>query len=70
MVKVVKREGESGSALMFRFSKRIKQSGVFKEVKKRRFKSRPINKRKRRLSALHRDKKKIEVDRLKKLGLA
>ena len=70
MVKVAKREGESTSALMFRFSKRIKQSGVFKEAKKRRFKSRPINKRKRRLSALHRDKKKAEVERLKKLGLA
>lgn len=70
MVKVIKKEGESASALMFRFSKRIKQSGVLKEAKKRRFKDRPKNKRKVRLSALHRESKKKEMVRLRKLGMA
>ena len=69
MVKVVKKEGESASALIFRFSKKIKQSGVLKEARKRRFHGRAPNKRKRRVSAKHRDEKKREIDRMKKLGL-
>ncbi len=69
MIKVTKKEGESASALVFRFSKKIKQSGILKEVKKRRSRTRPLNKRKRRLSALHRHAKKEEISRLKKLGL-
>ena len=70
MVKVTKKDGESGSALMFRFSKKIKQSGVLKEAKKRRFRARPNNKRKVRLSAIHRDAKKKEMVRLRKMGMA
>ncbi|MBI3589458.1 MAG: 30S ribosomal protein S21 [Candidatus Liptonbacteria bacterium] len=70
MVKVLKKEGESASALLFRFSKKIKQSGVLREAKRRRFRQRPLNKRKRLVSALHREKKKSEIERLKKLGLA
>ncbi len=70
MVKVIKKEGESASALIFRFSKKIKQSGVLREAKKRRSRARPLNKRKRRLSALHRVSKKKEIERLRKLGLA
>lgn len=70
MVKVTKKEGESASALMFRFSKKIKQSGVLKEAKKRRFKERVKNKRKVRLSAIHRDTKKKEMVRLRKMGMA
>ncbi len=70
MVKVTKKDGESGSALMFRFSKKIKQSGVLKEAKKRRFRARPSNKRKVRLSAIHRDAKKKEMVRLRKMGMA
>ena len=70
MVKVTKKEGESASALMFRFSKKIKQSGVLKEAKKRRFRARPNNKRKVRLSALHREIKKKDMARLRKMGMA
>ncbi len=70
MVKVTKKEGESASALMFRFSKKIKQSGVLKEAKKRRFRARPNNKRKVRLSALHRETKKKDMARLRKMGMA
>ena len=68
MVKVTKKEGEAAGALLFRFSKRIKQSGVLKEVKKRRFKSRKTNKRKTRLSALYRAEKEKELAREKKYG--
>ncbi len=69
MIESKKKEGESSSNLLFRFSKRIRQSGVLTEVRKRRFKSRKVNKRARRLSAIYRTKKREEVARLKKLGL-
>jgi len=70
MVKVFKKEGEAQNALLFRFSKKIKQSGVLKESKRRRFKERPQNKRKRALSAQHRDSKKTEMDRMRRLGIS
>ena len=54
---------------MYRFSKRVKQSGILREARKRRFRARPVTPRRRRLSALHREAKKQEVQRLKKLGL-
>lgn len=64
-----RREGESTSAFLYRFSKKIQRSGVLLEVKKRRFKNRAVSKQKRRVSALHREQKKKEIERKKKLGL-
>lgn len=69
MIEVRKKEGESPAALLFRFSKRVKRSGVLKETRARRFRRRSINRVKRRLSALHREEKKKELERLRKLGL-
>jgi len=69
MVKVIKREGETSGAMFFRFSKKIKQSGILKESKKRRFRSRPVNRRKKRLSAKHREEKKAEVKKARKMGV-
>jgi ribosomal protein S21 len=68
-IEVRKKEGESASTMIYRFTKRIQHSGVLKEAKKRRFSRRPINRNKRRLSALHRETKKKEVERMRKLGL-
>lgn len=68
-IEIRKREGESSSALLFRFTKKIKRSGVLKESRARRFKSRNINRTKRKVSALHREAKKKEMERSKKLGL-
>ncbi len=68
MLEVKKREGEPPAALIARFTKRIKQSGVLKEARKRRFYKRTGNRRKRLLSAIHRDAKKTEYERLRKLG--
>lgn len=68
-IEVKKRSGESGSALLYRFSKKVRQSGVVKEYRKRKFRSRATSKRSRKFSALHRETKKAEVKRLKKLGL-
>lgn len=68
-IEVRKKEGESASGLMYRFTKKVQQSGVLKEAKKRRFHKRGMSGLKRKLSAIHRDAKKKEMERMKKLGL-
>ncbi len=55
--------------MIYRFTKRMQHSGILKEAKKRRFSQRPVNRNKRRLSALHREVKKKEVEKMRKLGL-
>lgn len=67
-MEVRKKEGENPNSLIFRFLKRVQQTGILRESKKRRFHDRPMNRLKRKLSALHREQKKIEVDKAKKLG--
>ena len=69
MLNVTKKEGESAAALLYRFTKRMQQSGILREAKKRRFKHRAPNRLKIKLSALHREAKKKEIARDKKLGL-
>jgi len=68
-VVIKKKEGESASSLIFRFTKKVQQSGVLREAKGRRFSARKENKMKRRLSALHRLNKKNELEKAKKTGL-
>lgn len=68
MLEVKKRDGESGASLVARFTKRVKQSGIMKEVRSRRFRARATNRNKRRLSALKRETKRKEVEDLRKLG--
>lgn len=64
-----KREGEAGSALLYNFTRKVKRSGILKEVRKRKFYARTASRIKRRVSAIHREAKKKEVERMKKLGL-
>lgn len=68
-MQVKKREGESTSSMIYRFTKRTQQSGILREAKKRRYFKRPISRLKRRVSALVKAKKKVEVEKAKKLGL-
>jgi ribosomal protein S21 len=68
-IEVKRKPDESIGSLIYRFTKKIQQSGVLKEAKRRRFKNRAPNYVKRRLSALHRVSKKAEMERRKKLGL-
>ncbi len=68
-VEARRKQGESSSALLYRFTKKIKRSGVLKEARKRRFRDRNTSRLKRRLSAIHRDSKKKEMERARKLGL-
>ncbi|MCL4400276.1 30S ribosomal protein S21 [Patescibacteria group bacterium] len=67
-MEIRKRKNESVGTFLYRFSKRVQQSGVLKEVKKRRFSSRPQNKIKRRSSAIYKAKKAKEVKKMRKLG--
>jgi ribosomal protein S21 len=68
-IEVRKREGESANSTLFNFTKRVKRSGILKEVRARKFHTRVISRIKRKRSAIHRDERKAEVERLKKLGL-
>ncbi|MDD5547764.1 MAG: 30S ribosomal protein S21 [Candidatus Pacebacteria bacterium] len=67
---VQKKEGETANSLIFRFSKKVMQSGILREARKRRFHDRPISRIKRRLSAIHREVKRKETERNKKLGIS
>ncbi|MDP2598797.1 MAG: 30S ribosomal protein S21, partial [Candidatus Liptonbacteria bacterium] len=62
-LEVRKKSGESGSALLYSFTKRIKRSGILKEARARRFKDRPQSRLKRKLSAIHRDAKRKDMER-------
>jgi len=64
-----KKEGESGNSLLYAFTRKVKRSGILKEVRHRKFHDRPTSRIKRRLSALHREEKRVDVERQKKLGL-
>lgn len=68
-IDVRKREGESASSMMYRFTKRVQQSGVLREAKKRRFHHRSTSRLTRKRSALHRAGKRKEMDRARKLGI-
>jgi ribosomal protein S21 len=68
-IEVKKKQGESASALLYNFTRKIKRSGVLKEARKRRFHNRPTSRLKRRRSAIHRDNKRKDMERARKLGL-
>ncbi len=68
-LEVRRKEGESGSALLYNFTRRVKRSGILKEVRARRFSTRAVSKIKRKSSAIHREEKRVDVERQRKLGL-
>ncbi len=67
-MEVKRREGESIGSFIYRFTKKIQRSGILREAKKRRFFERPVSKRRRRLSAIYCEKKRLEREKLRKLG--
>lgn len=67
-MEIKRKEKESVAGLLYRFSLKMKQSGILREVKKRRFRQRPINRRKKRISAVYREAKKKEMEKARKLG--
>ncbi|MBU2578942.1 hypothetical protein KKA09_02390 [Patescibacteria group bacterium] len=65
-LKVKKQLKENSQSLIFRFTKKIKATGILMEVKRRMFKkrekSRPLKKR----AALKKEEKRKEYEKLKK----
>ncbi len=69
-IEIKRKEGESTGSFLYRFSKRVKQSGILKEVKRKRFRHRNVNRQKIKLSALYRLKKQKEIAEFKKYGFS
>lgn len=67
-IRLKRKEGESSSSLVYRFSKKVMRSGVLREARKRRYNERPVNRNKRRASALHREKKRKEIEKARRMG--
>lgn len=67
-IEIKRKEGESIGSFLYRFSKRVQQSGVVREVKRRQFRRRRGNRSQRRTTALYRLKRRGEIARARKLG--
>lgn len=68
MVEVKKKESESLSSLLRRFSRKVQQSGILLEARKVRFYKRPKSKREQKESAQRRAKIAKEKEHLRKIG--
>lgn len=68
-MQIRRKDGENISSLLYRFSKKIQQSGILKEAKKRRFHKRSQNRNKLRLAAKYRSEKVKETEKEMKMGL-
>lgn len=68
-IAVKRRDGEASNSLIYRFTKRIQQSGVLREARKRRFSHRRVTKNKRHISAIYKTKKTAKILSDRKLGL-
>ncbi len=68
MIQVKRKERETAESLIRRFSRRVQQSGVLKQVRKQRFRVEEKSRDKRRSEALYKVKIRKEITRLKKLG--
>ncbi len=68
MIHIKRKEKETTESLIRRFSRRVQQSGVLRQVRKLRFRVEEKSKPARRNEALYKVKIRKEIDRLKKLG--
>jgi len=68
-LKIKKKERESSTSLIRRFSKSVKKSGILLEARKRQFKKRSKSHEMKKKAALRREELKKKYKKLKKLGL-
>lgn len=68
MIHLTRKEHETTSALVRRFTLRVQGSGVLKEAKAKRFYEKPISRKLRRVAALERVGRSIERKKMRKLG--
>lgn len=67
-VEVSKKENETSSNLLRRFSRKIQSLNLIKRVRSNRYSSRPLSQFKKQKQALKKIEKKEEFQRLYKLG--
>lgn len=67
-LEVKKQERETTQALIRRFAKRVKQSGILLWARKSRFHKRPKSRQMKKRAALRREKLRKEYQKLEKLG--
>ena len=68
-IEIKKKEGDNPNTMLFNFTKKVKRSGILREMRKRKYHTRPVSRVKRKFSAIHREEKKVELEKMKKLGL-
>ena len=61
MIQVKRKERETAESLIRRFSRRVQQSGVLKQVRKLRFRAEEPSRDKRRIGALYKVKIRKEI---------
>lgn len=67
-MKIQKTQKETSQSLVYRFTKAVQKSGVLVEARKRRFYERNKSENLQKRTAVLREQKKKEYQRLKKLG--
>ena len=69
MVYVYKKsERDSTDNLVKQFTRRVQQSGNLKQVRQERFAQKPKSKASRRKEAIYKNRIRVKIDRLKKMG--
>lgn len=68
VIQVTKNPNENNASILRRFSRRIQESGIIRNVKKNRYNTRQESKLKLKRSALKKMDRRKEIERLKKLG--
>lgn len=67
-VEVTKNPNEQPSSLLRRFSRRVQESGIIPKVKGNRYAKRKTSKLSLKNGAIKKLKRRVEVEKLKKLG--
>ena len=67
-IEVKKQERETSQALIYRFSRSVKQSGLLLRARKTRFRQRQKSRQMKKRAALRREELKKEYEKLRKLG--
>ncbi|OGI68641.1 hypothetical protein A3A05_02750 [Candidatus Nomurabacteria bacterium RIFCSPLOWO2_01_FULL_41_12] len=68
VIEVKKNPNENNSSVLRRFSRKIQESGIVRKVKAARYNLRKESKLKVKNSALKRMSRRLEIEKLKKLG--
>ena len=67
-IEIKKQERETNQALIYRFSRSVKKSGILLRARKTRFRQRQKSRQMKRRAALRREELKKEYEKLRKLG--